>query len=143
MCGRLYYYTTARSNGWACLGCGNFLSLYPAINVRPVLGIPRFGQKFAVGKQVPTSLTQGGARLSHHPMSSEDTPKKANRCTQPTAQITAKPTDSCAPLDRPFVSMFGGLGKEGQLGPWLRAGAVSAWYGGVVRSEDRALFSAC
>ena len=76
-------------------------------------------------------------------MSSEDTPKKANRCTQPTAQITAKPTDSCAPLDRPFVSMFGGLGKEGQLGPWLRAGAVSAWYGGVVRSEDRALFSAC
>jgi len=111
--------------------------------VRPVRAIGNC-IKFAVGKQVPTSLTQGGARLSHHPMSSEDTPKKkANRCTQPTAQITAKPTDSCAPLDRPFVSMFGGLGKEGQLGPWLRAGAVSAWYGGVVRSEDRALFSAC
>ena len=94
-------------------------------------------------QQVPTSLTQGGARLSHDPMSSEDTPKKANRYTQPTAQIIAKPTDSCAPPDPSFVSMFGGLGKQGQLGPWLRAGAVSAWYGGVVRSEDRALFSAC
>lgn len=73
-------------------------------------------------------------------MSSEDTPKKADRCTQPTAQIIAVPVDSCAPLDRPFVSMFGGLGNEGQLGPWLRAGAASAWYDGVVPSDGRALF---
>ena len=52
LCADAYsYYTTARSNGWACLGCRNFLSLYPAINVRPVLGIPRFGQKFAVGNK--------------------------------------------------------------------------------------------
>jgi len=130
------------SNGWIPQARTIFASCIPQLTC--VLSGPSANCiKFAVGKQVPTSLTQGGARLSHHPMSSEDTPKKANRCTQPTAQITSKPTDSCASLDRPFVSMFGGLGKEGQLGPWLRAGAVSAWYGGVVRSEDRALFSAC